>query len=787
MSGRARAAVDLSSAVLAAVLVVVAGWPWLRGFPVGALAVHLVVAAVVGVAVPAVAARVLRLGFFVSVGASAALALVYLPVAVVREPLGIGALGRGFSTGAAQLLSNTLPLGGDPALLVLPVVVVWATAAAVGESVARGRAAAEPAAVAALSFGGAYAVTAGGVGDEVVASTALLAVGALLVVLRRFALEADAVTVSDEEASRRRPLVLGAAAVAVVAAVSGLAVPRLAALQEPPARPDRRAPEEQPEHIAPLADVSERRRAGANGDDAVLLSVDLDAPSPGYLTLAQLDRYDGDTWRLDSIFVPTGGRIPDPPSAAAATGDGAGTTVRQRAEVVADLPGGGTWMPLVARPVDIQGVAVRYVPATAMVMPVQALAVGSRYEVTSVAPSPDLVSLVRSGGTAKIDRSARSATELPAELQPDLQAWLDDLAKPANARPEPTVEFLATLARELRTSYFRTEESRDRLAAAAAASAGTVPPSTAPDGAAVDGTTPGTTPGTEPLPERPNAGGTGFAEVTSAIGLTRAATPEQFATLYALLARKLGVPARVVTGFRLGGVEGGVPAGHHDVRASQAWTWVEIATRDRGWLVVDPTPERTSLEARRDTKSIVADASSSTTATTQLAAAGTILRPVNTEATRTVGRVEGESSPPWWIAVVVLFAVAALSAVPVYRLVRRNRRRQGEPTAQAIGAWHETLDVLDAARVGPLASLTATQVVGIVAERFGTDAARGVGVVAGVANQALFLPAGVRADDAERAWQEVEAFRPAVAQSLGLGGRLLAGLRVGRGARIRTP
>ena len=37
----------------------------------------------------------------------------------------------------------------------------------------------------------------------------------------------------------------------------------------------------------------------------------------------------------------------------------------------------------------------------------------------------------------------------------------------------------------------------------------------------------------------------------NAVTVDRAATPEQFATFYAVVARYLGVPARLVTGFRV--------------------------------------------------------------------------------------------------------------------------------------------------------------------------------------------------------------------------------------------
>jgi hypothetical protein len=60
---------------------------------------------------------------------------------------------------------------------------------------------------------------------------------------------------------------------------------------------------------------------------------------------------------------------------------------------------------------------------------------------------------------------------------------------------------------------------------------------------------------------------------------------ELFATAAALLLREMGVPARVVAGFRVS------PTG--DVltaRNTDAHAWVEVWVKDRGWQPVDPSP-----------------------------------------------------------------------------------------------------------------------------------------------------------------------------------------------------
>ena len=55
--------------------------------------------------------------------------------------------------------------------------------------------------------------------------------------------------------------------------------------------------------------------------------------------------------------------------------------------------------------------------------------------------------------------------------------------------------------------------------------------------------------------------GTSLAQVMNAVTVDRAATPEQFATFFAVVARYLGVPVRVVTGFPGSGGGAGHGAG----------------------------------------------------------------------------------------------------------------------------------------------------------------------------------------------------------------------------------
>jgi len=63
---------------------------------------------------------------------------------------------------------------------------------------------------------------------------------------------------------------------------------------------------------------------------------------------------------------------------------------------------------------------------------------------------------------------------------------------------------------------------------------------------------------------------------------------EYFASAMAVMLRSLGIPARLVNGFRTG--EFNSLTGSYIIRARQAHTWVEVFFPGSGWVSFDPTP-----------------------------------------------------------------------------------------------------------------------------------------------------------------------------------------------------
>lgn len=68
---------------------------------------------------------------------------------------------------------------------------------------------------------------------------------------------------------------------------------------------------------------------------------------------------------------------------------------------------------------------------------------------------------------------------------------------------------------------------------------------------------------------------------------TRAGFCEHYASAFAVLMRAAGIPARIVTGYQGGELN---PLGDYlIVRQSDAHAWVEVWSKDEGWIRVDPT------------------------------------------------------------------------------------------------------------------------------------------------------------------------------------------------------
>ncbi len=172
---------------------------------------------------------------------------------------------------------------------------------------------------------------------------------------------------------------------------------------------------------------------------------------------------------------------------------------------------------------------------------------------------------------------------------------------------------------------------------------------------------------------------------------THRGTSEQFAATFALMARTLGLPSRVVVGFRPGQASGGV----YHVKSGHVMAWAEIEFEGLGWRPFYPTPGRSGA---KDDHEVVSSAIEESEELEGEFAKGGSDRARQSRPQATGNGEQADSGPPVWVIAAVaagglLVAYAAVIVVVPWRR-RRGRRLAQEPERRVLGAWRQTCDDL---------------------------------------------------------------------------------------------
>ncbi|MEV0613027.1 DUF3488 and transglutaminase-like domain-containing protein [Nonomuraea sp. NPDC050404] len=407
--------------------------------------------------------------------------------------------------------------------------------------------------------------------------------------------------------------------------------------------------------------------------------------------LAVLDRYDGVRWTSGARFQPTGGRVPE------GEWTGKADVVRQWV-TFNGLP--GTWLPAAERPQEVTGVRGLAVdPASGSLLAGSKPVKGFRYEVVSRVPRPSKQDLL-----AAVPVPDKDLTAFPDSPQEQL---FGRLARQATKGVNSPIRQAYRLQ-----NYLRTNARYDV---------------TAPPGHSLKG-------------------------LEFFLETTRRGTSEQFAATFALMARTLGLPSRVVVGFRPGQTSGGI----YHVKSGHVMAWAEIKFEGLGWRPFYPTPGRSGAKDDHEV------ASSAIEESEQLEgefSQGGSDRP---KTSRPQATGEGEQATggvnPWLVAssvaggLLVAYAVA-MAAVPWWR--RRNRRTAPGAGQRVLGAWRQTCD--DLGLRGEHA-LTAGDVVSGQPGEISTH----LTPLAEISNFVRYAPESVTESAATDAWRHSDAIRRAV-------------------------
>ncbi|HHV22193.1 MAG TPA: transglutaminase domain-containing protein, partial [Propionibacterium sp.] len=164
----------------------------------------------------------------------------------------------------------------------------------------------------------------------------------------------------------------------------------------------------------------------------------------------------------------------------------------------------------------------------------------------------------------------------------------------------------------------------------------------------------------------------------------RTGTSEQFATAYALLARSVGLPTRVVVGFGDGEPLPDDP-GTRVVRGRDALAWPEVYFTGYGWVAFDPTPNPDGSQAPRSGRVAPPAARPDQTETPPPPPPSQAADPRETSAGR-------------WAWPLLVLALAG----PIAGLaIARRRRVQAQREQGAIGAWLRVEDAMVLAGIPP--------------------------------------------------------------------------------------
>ncbi len=205
---------------------------------------------------------------------------------------------------------------------------------------------------------------------------------------------------------------------------------------------------------------------------------------------------------------------------------------------------------------------------------------------------------------------------------------------------------------------------------------------------------------------------------------TQRGTAEQFATAFVLLARSLGIEARVATGFVAAGDSGGsatvsAPGEVLALSSADAEVWPEVELSDGRWLAFDPVPAEEASDGappppepqvqtpaapqppiapppEPDNETLAPDEATTAESTSVLSTAITwVIR-------GTVG-----------IGVLLLPFVAAAAVITGIKYRRRRRRlRATVPSERIRGAWASATDALVDAGLDISRSATDGEIVG---------------------------------------------------------------------------
>ncbi|MEZ5225584.1 MAG: transglutaminase domain-containing protein [Acidimicrobiales bacterium] len=353
-----------------------------------------------------------------------------------------------------------------------------------------------------------------------------------------------------------------------------------------------------------------------------------------FLPVATLDTYDGSVWSTTAQFEPAGARLPSPEQV---TGLGVGP-FRQEIDLGDAYP--FRFLPRAGIVRNLSGEGLAWDPRSGTVASVDPSTAAYAATVDLGQPRPDDLP-----DPGEVPGSLRYASERPETTEGQAEV-LGQYAQSVVSTDDSIQARLAKFEADLRSGSFLYNEE-------------------APAGHSLAALT---------SYLRPEADTDDPSAAVPRIGFS-----EQSASVFAVLAREMGLASRVVVGYRLDEPLTATDP-ERTVTEAQIYAWPEVWFDGLGWIGFDPT----NGDNRSDELTARTPAVSSSG---QEAAQGQlpefqepVLLPPEGD--------DGGRSKLWWLLLIpalpVLYAVVVLG---LKRLRQTRRRRSVDPDRQVVGAW----------------------------------------------------------------------------------------------------
>jgi len=612
--------------------------------------------------------------------------------------------------GIPRVLTAMIPIEPQPDTMLVPVVAIWLAGLGGAELALRARRVLLACAPAALL----YATVLYAVGPN--ARSALwpplafagLAAVALAASAGGRGEAAPELSPTQRTALRVRMATGAAAALAVTVGLIAAVGPSVAAgVDRRPTDPRRYV---QPPQLDALDENPLVRLSGwALNPDQHLFDARLSGSGEPLIRLGVLNDYDGVTWRVGATYRTAGRVLSGVPAA--------GTAVTQQI-TIADLD--GRLLPAAAVPARVDGVRVAFDQASGTLAMPEGLRSGIGYTVESHEP--------------KIDVNLLPTADLPPA--PTVGRFVK-LGSPA---PDQIRRLADQLAEGNGAPYARAQAIEQFL------SEHYQLVSDAPSGHAYPNLT--------------------FFLFGPRNGGGQRGTSEQFAAAFGVLARAVGLPTRIVVGFR---TRPGVSA----VRGVDALAWPEVQFAGIGWVPFNPLPQPNTQPkpVEDDFKPKPEKSTPPPSLAPTPSAAPTSAAPSSSAAAAAPASGGSTGTVVALVSTGLVLMLGAGLALVLYlrRSLRQRRLYTGEPPGRIVGAWLEVLDALRLAGRPPPQHLAATEVAAHAARAADPlSHARGAGPIrppapelgdlASMVNAVTFAPSEADAAQAERATAQAVAY-----------------------------